>query len=234
MTEPTMFADLLAAQKEMPALQKSAINPHFKNRFVPLDELIQTVLPILNKHNFVLLQQPALHEGQPCLQYQLLHASGESVGCMMPLLCDKNDPQSQGSAITYARRYSLMSLLGLTADVDDDAEITRTAPRPPQASRTLPPAYQQAREAEQPHKNGHAQVPSCPQGHGPMKFWPAFTSKANKPVGAKYKCTSRECDNGSGWPESIWANDWEDQLLQKAQLVSVGGATVDPDELPFE
>src|SRR3990167_3674296 len=71
MTDSTMFADLLAAQKEMPALQKSAINPHFKNRYVPLEELLQTVVPILNKHNFVLLQMPCQSGGDmtPALEY---------------------------------------------------------------------------------------------------------------------------------------------------------------------
>lgn len=46
----------------------------------------------------------------------------------MPLMLAKDDPQGQGSAITYARRYSLMAMLSLVADVDDDAQSTRSAP----------------------------------------------------------------------------------------------------------
>lgn len=133
-----MFADLLAAQKEMPALQKSAINPHFKNKFVPLDELLSTVIPILNAHNFVLMQAPAIWNDAPALTYRLIHSSGEVVGDTMLLMCGKDDPQGQGSAITYARRYSLMSMLGLTADADDDGN--KPAPKAKPAAKKEPKA----------------------------------------------------------------------------------------------
>ena len=125
MTDNAMFVDLLAAQMEMPALQKSAINPHFGNRFVPLDELIPAVLPILNAHNLVLIQQPTVVDGQPALKTVLLHTSGEVIESTMLLQASKPDPQQQGSAITYARRYSLLAWLGLVADADDDAETHR-------------------------------------------------------------------------------------------------------------
>jgi hypothetical protein len=51
--------------------------------------------------------------------------TGESVEDVMPLMLVKEDPQAQGSAITYARRYSLLTLLSLTADEDDDGEAAR-------------------------------------------------------------------------------------------------------------
>ena len=58
---------------------------------------------------------------QPSLRYQLTHApSGEHVGDMMPLLVTQPTPQGMGSALTYARRYSLCAVLNLVADVDDD------------------------------------------------------------------------------------------------------------------
>lgn len=124
-----MFDDLRAAQMEMPQFQKNAQNPHFKHNYTTLDDLLPAVLPILNKHNFVLLQQPTFHEGQPALRYRLLHKSGEEVTDVMPLLAIKDDPQAQGSAITYARRYSLVTLLGLSAEADDDGNSSRPAPR---------------------------------------------------------------------------------------------------------
>lgn len=120
MVENSFFADLLALQKELPKLQKTGINPHFKNKYVPLEELMQQVLPLINKHNFVLTQCPAHEDGEPTLIYGIVHTSGAKLEGTMLLLSKGADPQSQGSAITYARRYSLMSLLGLVADADDD------------------------------------------------------------------------------------------------------------------
>lgn len=220
-----MMSDLLAAQKEMPALQKSAINPHFRNRFVPLDELIHAVLPILNKHNFVLMQMPAFHEGQPCLDYELRHVSGEMVGGSMALLCAKDDPQGQGSAITYARRYSLMALLGLTADADDDAEATRTAPQPSTAAQAVRQGVAAARaqapvavaaRPQAPSRNGAAHCPIC---GGQM--WDNRPKKADgsfSPKAPDFKCRDKTCE-GVIWPGA--------ELSEEE-------TGVDPDELPFE
>lgn len=118
---------LAAAQAEMPALQKNAINPHFKNTYISLDALMEAVLPVLQSNGIILLQFPtAVSAGgpaQPGLTTILAHSeSGESISDTMLLCLDRDNPQGQGSAITYARRYSLMSILGLVADEDDDGE----------------------------------------------------------------------------------------------------------------
>ena len=47
-----------------------------------------------------------------------------------------------------------------------------------------------------------------------MRFWPAETSKAGKPIGSRWKCQTRGCQDAKGYPETIWASDWEDQLSQ--------------------
>ena len=217
----TMFDDLLAVQREVPALQKTAINPHFRNRYVPLEELLQTVVPILNKHNFVLLQFPDIDDGgRPCLSYELRHASGEKVGSTMPLLCAKDDPQGQGSAITYARRYSLMALLGLTADVDDDAE---TATRRPASA---PPARPQSQQ----RPSAGAPSPSCP-AHGVegMKLVPGGTSKkSGKVYGAFWSCDVRDCSaggNGKSW--TMFDDKWQMEL----QLARGQGGTLTQEEM---
>lgn len=113
---------LLAFQSEGINLQKSAINPHFKNRYVPLDTLMGQVLPILNRLGLVLLQFPTTVDvSAPGLRTRITHAeSGEFIEDTMVLVLDKISPQAQGSALTYARRYSLMAILGLVADEDSD------------------------------------------------------------------------------------------------------------------
>lgn len=135
---------LLAAQKEAPALQKNAINPHFSNRYISLDSLMEQVLPVLNKHELLLVQAPTtLEDGvTPALRTTLEHPASETcTTSVMPLILDKQNPQGQGSAITYARRYALMAMLGLVADTDDDGELAsqpKRRPRAPKATETTP------------------------------------------------------------------------------------------------
>ena len=132
---------LLDAQRAMPDLQKNAINPHFKNKYISLDRLMEQVLPVLNEHGLVLIQAPSyLGDSEPALSTTLLHAeSGDEFETTMPLILERDNPQGQGSAITYARRYALMSILGLVADEDDDAEKASAGVRKPKVVNKLTP-----------------------------------------------------------------------------------------------
>src|SRR5690348_14654425 len=88
------YEALLEAQKEMPDLQKNAINPHFKSSYISLDSLMEQVLPVLHKHGFVLLQSPvALNpDNEPGLMTTLLHTkTGAAFGGTMPLMVDKQN-----------------------------------------------------------------------------------------------------------------------------------------------
>lgn len=200
--ESAMFADLLAAQKEMPDLQRSAINPHFQNRYVPLEELIEKVVPVLNKHNFVLMQMPGIgSEGIPVLHYLLRHASGEIIEGIMLLMAAKDDPQGQGSAITYARRYSLMAMLGLCADADDDANRAQNPPKPRQATGPM-----KAKQV------GQAHPPACPtHGERTMRLWPAGVSKkTGNAYEAFWSCNDKTCADGfKGKAFTVDAETWK-------------------------
>lgn len=113
---------LLAVQRAAPKLQKDAINPHFKSRYMSLDSIVEKAMPLLSEHGLVWTTLPCRDvQGEPALRYRMIHAeSGEELSETMPLLLAKPDPQGQGSAITYARRYSLVAVLNLVADEDDD------------------------------------------------------------------------------------------------------------------
>jgi hypothetical protein len=113
---------LLAIQREMPPVKPDAENPHFKSKFVSLDHLLAVILPVLNRHAVTLVQMPSSLDGAPALTTWLLHESGDSIDSTMPLVLPKNDPQGQGSALTYARRYALAAALGISAEKDDDGE----------------------------------------------------------------------------------------------------------------
>jgi hypothetical protein len=83
--------------------------------------------------------------GEPTLKYELAHApSGESKDGEMKLLLSKGDPQGQGSAITYARRYALVSVLNLSP-------TTTTTGTPPHGVRVGPPRSRSPPEARPPH-----------------------------------------------------------------------------------
>lgn len=112
------------------------------------------VLELLTKHGLVWITKPTLVPAQdgallPALTYTLTHAeSGHGISATMLLEQAKRDPQGQGSAITYARRYALMAVLGLVADEDDDGNASSRAPRrtrEPRKEKT-PPAARISRE----------------------------------------------------------------------------------------
>lgn len=129
MTEITKA--LLEVQLQAPSLQRDKINPHFGSRYLSLESLMEAVLPVLNDHGVVLVQSPTTDDG-PVLVTRLIHAeSGEEIATTTPLLMEKQTAQSFGSAMTYARRYALMAMLGLSADADDDgAEASKPKAKP--------------------------------------------------------------------------------------------------------
>lgn len=117
----TLAMALIAAQTEMPAVEPDSVNPHFESRFVSLGHLIAKVRPVLNRHDLAVTQYPSRDEdGTPTLVTILLHKSGERLESTAPLLLPKQDPQGQGSAITYMRRYALAAVLGISDQEDDD------------------------------------------------------------------------------------------------------------------
>lgn len=111
---------LVALQGELTPVGKSASNPFFKSKYAPLDEVMATIQPLLAKHKLMVAQLMDNIDGQPALTTIVIHESGESLKATSPLLLTKNDPQAHGSAVTYARRYGIMSALGIVADEDDD------------------------------------------------------------------------------------------------------------------
>ncbi len=129
-TKPdTLLTALLAAQRKASALNLApdGVNPAFKSKYVKLDKLLNEALPILNAHDLVWSTFPTTMDGEPALHYQLTHAAtGQNMQATMPLLLDKQNSQGFGSAITYARRQSLMAVLGLAAGEDDDGAKAST------------------------------------------------------------------------------------------------------------
>jgi ERF superfamily len=137
-SDPLALA-LVSAQLEMPELEKNAVNPHFKNRFMSLDNLIAKTRPVLNKHGLAIAQFPTVSEtGGLVLTTVLLHGeSGERLEFDTPLLGGAENMQQLGAAITYARRYAWQAVLGVAAEEDTDGETTKTAARKKPAAKAI-------------------------------------------------------------------------------------------------
>lgn len=109
---------LLKAQSAMGGAKKGASNPFFKSKYADLGAVLEACKDLLNENGITILQP---HAGSNVVT-MLVHESGEYIGSETPIVCAKqNDPQALGSAITYARRYGLQSLLSMPAE-DDDGE----------------------------------------------------------------------------------------------------------------
>jgi len=121
---------LIATQAALPTVPKDKENPFFHSKYAGLETVMPLALAVLTEHGLGLVQSVG-HDanGATTLTTILMHESGEWIGDTQPLLLAKADPQGQGSAITYARRYAVMAMLGLVAEADDDGNAA-SRPRP--------------------------------------------------------------------------------------------------------
>lgn len=124
-------------QMELEQPLKNADNPFFKSKYVPLENVVDSITRAANKHGLSFTQFPSSDEnGNVTVGTMVMHESGEWIEydpiCMKPV---KNDPQAVGSAITYAKRYALSAIFGITSDNDDDGnEATQPGKVTPKTS----------------------------------------------------------------------------------------------------
>lgn len=105
---------------------KNATNPHYKNRYADLAEVINTSRGLLAEHGVSVIQCPGMEDGLVTVESMLLHESGEWIKSVAKSPLPKADPQGVGSATTYLRRYSLAALLGIAQEDDDGENASQT------------------------------------------------------------------------------------------------------------
>jgi hypothetical protein len=128
---------LVKAQKEFGPALKSSTNPHFRSKYADLSACIEAVIGSLNNQGIYLMQLTEEHEGGVKVSTLFIHESGEQLsGGSLFMPATKQDAQGFGSALSYARRYSLMAACGIAPEDDDGNQATKSAPiaAPPKAA----------------------------------------------------------------------------------------------------
>lgn len=121
-------ASLVKAQKAFGPALKSSSNPHFKSRYADLAACVEAVVDSLNANGIMLMQQTSECESGVIVETVFIHESGETITSgKLHVPAQKNDPQGYGSALTYARRYSLMAACGIAPEDDDGNAASRPA-----------------------------------------------------------------------------------------------------------
>lgn len=143
-------------------LEKKSSNPFFKNKYADINVVLETLSPVLSDAGIVFVQTPnVLGTGANVLTTRITNCDNpeEFIEGHLPLVVSKNDMQQLGSAITYARRYALVSMFGLEA-LDDDGNVAvgNTKPRTQSQKRrdTIDRALETLRKAKDTHDSDKA------------------------------------------------------------------------------
>jgi len=119
-----LYTALAAAQSELknPEKTREADTGKYKYKYADIGDVLEAVLPVLSKHGLSLMQPTKIVDGAIILVTRVAHNSGEVIESEYPVCSLNGNHQAMGSAMTYARRYALTSLLGIAAVDDTDGE----------------------------------------------------------------------------------------------------------------
>lgn len=120
---------LVRAQRAFGPALKTSTNPHFRSKYADLSACVEAVIDSLNAAGIALIQQCHECDNGVIVETVFIHESGESFSAgKLHVPASKHDAQGYGSAMTYARRYSLMAACGIAPE-DDDGNAATKAPR---------------------------------------------------------------------------------------------------------
>jgi len=136
-----LSASLVQALAEIEGAAKDKVNPHFKSKYADIASVIDAIKPVLAKYQLGFTQHSQPSEDGVIVETVLHHASGESLSMgSLYVPANKRDAQGFGSALTYARRYALMTAFGVPAEDDDgNAAAASTTPRARPTTGETPP-----------------------------------------------------------------------------------------------
>jgi hypothetical protein len=132
-------AALVKAQTEFGPALKTHTNPAFRSKYANLSACVEAVVDALNNNKIFLMQPTHLCEDGVIVETVFIHASGEQISSgKLHVPATKHDAQGYGSALTYARRYSLMAACGIAPEDDDGNAASKPAPKAKQEPKPEP------------------------------------------------------------------------------------------------
>jgi len=172
---------LVKAQKAFGPALKTSTNPAFRSKYAKLENCIDAVIDALNDNGIMLTQQTHLCEDGVIVETMFIHESGETMsGGKLHVPAAKHDPQGYGSALTYARRYSLQAACGIAPE-DDDGNVATQAvqqkqatPKPAAPTKASPPP------AKIEGKEGPWQLKVSIEPQGEFSDWASIVMDATK------------------------------------------------------
>ena len=155
---------LCNVQSQLEGAKKDSLNPYFKAKYADLASVWDACRDLLGRNELAVAQTSSVIEGRDLVvDTTLMHSSGEWISGQLAVPLTKQDPQGIGSAITYARRYALSAIVGISPE-DDDAEAATSRPKPAKPTKgELEKAIEKTEERE--HWCYHHNVPFFKKGN---------------------------------------------------------------------
>jgi hypothetical protein len=126
-----LFTAMAKAQAQLETASRDKDNPFFKSKYADLGEVWKACRTALTSNGISVLQFPIHSEdGKVHLETILAHSSGESISRTFSVPVVKQDAQTYGAAITYLRRFSLASVVGVVSEIDDDGATASGTTKP--------------------------------------------------------------------------------------------------------
>ena len=203
-------AAFVQAQRNFAPALKKADNPYFGSKYADLAVCIEAVIDALHDNGIALIQHTDQSDKGVIVSTVFMHESGEHMetgSIFVPAA--QNSPQAFGSALTYARRYSLMTACGIAPEDDDGNAASKPVAKPAvqpaveyDAWTTKfgdVPSYETAAEAEMAGTPSHGateqtQRPTCKHGERVWKQQSEANVKAGRKNWGGFMCPERSDD----------------------------------------
>ena len=119
------WTNFAKAQAEFSPIVMDKENPHFKSKYASIKATLAATRPALNKYGLVVTTRPKIDGEEIVAETQIVYKGRVLISGTWPIGKRTLPPQPQGSANTYARRYSTQDLLGVAAEEDDDGNAAQ-------------------------------------------------------------------------------------------------------------
>ena len=141
MENKNLFDDFKKFQEKVDP-SKDQTNPHYRNAYASFESCLNAIKPALHQHNFILVQSNNRDELGDYTETKFVHESGQELTTKVYLVLERENMQGVGSAITYAKRYGILTLAGIEPEEKDDDDgnkssgVSSAPPSKPQQSKT--------------------------------------------------------------------------------------------------